>query len=555
MNITSEIINFPNRNNKNIVAFYDFIDRVIQNNLIIIPPAYGETKKDSLKLSYFLVKNGFNVLRFDATNHVGESEGDMLEASFEQMKEDLLSALDFAQKEFKISSVGLAGTSLAVRVGIKAASQDSRIKFLVGLVPIVDIRSSLNAIYHQDVIGEILAGRYQGKTIDDIMGFEVNVNFALSAIENKYHDLATTREDLKKITIPLVLISAENDPWINAMDVKDALGSAGSPEKKFILVRNSMHQLNENPEAALFALQQAVIHAKSYNSGRTIDPQELSLPSQEEVSSQWLIEEERLRILLKKTLEGEKAFWEKYLNKFLLINKSDDYREFLKEVTKLLDIQPGEFVLDAGCGNGHFGAWLLDFFIEKIFREKIEWKNFSAVNYFGIDFVESRLKEGRLKHLNMLRRIYRELCIRERYKIINYKYALSDLDSPLPFKDNFFDKVCCNLVLSYVKNPGFTVSELFRVLKPGGRIIVTSLKPFADLSQIYRNFADFTENDDELDEARKLLSAAGKIKQKENAGIYNFFSEEELKDLFSSAKDPVIKRAFANQANLAVGEK
>ena len=45
-----------------------------------------------------------------------------------------------------------------------------------------------------------------------------------------------------------------------------------------------------------------------------------------------------------------------------------------------------------------------------------------------------------------------------------------------------------------------------RVLKPGGTIVVSSLKPYADLSQIYRNFVDQTENNEELEEARKLLT-------------------------------------------------
>ena len=96
MKITSEIITYSNRKSQKLVAFYDYTNRQTDNNFIIIPPAYGETKKDSLKISYFLVKAGFNILRFDATNHVGESDGDMLDANLECMKDDLLATIDFA---------------------------------------------------------------------------------------------------------------------------------------------------------------------------------------------------------------------------------------------------------------------------------------------------------------------------------------------------------------------------------------------------------------------------------------------------------------------------
>ncbi|MFA5361877.1 MAG: methyltransferase domain-containing protein [Candidatus Omnitrophota bacterium] len=557
MGIISEIITYANRENKKIVGFYDYMNYRPENGLVIIPPAYGETKKDSLKVSYFLVKNGFNVIRYDSTCHVGESEGDMIDADFEKMKNDILSTLDFAEKKFNAGTLGIVGSSLAIRTAIKAASQDKRIRFLLGLVSIVDIRSALKAIYHQDVIGEILNNEYRGKTIDDIMGFEVSINFALSAIKNKYHDLETTREDIRKVDIPIVLIAAEKDPWVNLIDVREALDLSPSTNKEFVAIPNAMHQLNENPEMAFFALQQTVIFAKKYLVHIDLKPEEVAVPSPDEMSGQWKIEEKRLKNLLQKNLEGEKAFWEKYLNKFILINKSRDYRDFLKLIYESMDIQQGESVLDAGCGNGHFGAWMLESLIEKIFREKIEFENFSVVNYLGLDFAENSLKEASLKHLNMLRRIYRELCIRERYKIVDYKYLLADLESPLSFADNTFDKICCNLVISYVKDPGFTVGELFRVMKPGGKIVVSSMKPYADLSQIYSNFADQAEEPEEIDEARKLLSAAGRIKQKENAGIYNFFPEEELFRFLNNAgaKNIKILRAFANQANLSVSEK
>ena len=557
MKITSKIISYPNRLNKNIVAYYDYIEQGFDKPFFIIPPAYGETKKDSLKLSYFLVKNGFHVLRYDATFHVGESDGDMLESDFEKMKEDLLSTLDFVEQEFKPHVLGIAGTSLGIRVAIKAASHDKRIRFLLGIVPIMDVRSSLRAIYHEDVIGEILAGNYKGKTIDDIMGFEVSVGFALSAIEHKYHDLESTQEDLRAVDIPIALISAENDPWINSADIKKALESVASKEKQFIVVPNTIHQINENPEAVLFVMQQCVILAKQYLLNTRIPAQDVLIPGQEELSGQWLIEEERLRVLLKKDLEGEKAFWEKYLNKFLLINKSQDYRDFLKEILRVLEVKQGEKMLDAGCGNGHLGAWLIEFFISQIFKEKIAWEKFLPIEYIGLDFVESRLKEGMLKHMNMLRRIYRELCIRERYKIVIYRYILADLEFPLPFPDATFDKICCNLVISYVRDQRGTTQELLRVLKPGGTIVVSSLKPYADLSQIYRDFVDQTENNEELEEARKLLSAAGRIKQKEDAGIYHFFSEEEMQELLTSCHVRNIRafRVFSNQANIMAGEK
>lgn len=46
----------------------------------------------------------------------------------------------------------------------------------------------------------------------------------------------------------------------------------------------------------------------------------------------------------------------------------------------------------------------------------------------------------------------------------------------LPFEDNMFDIVTCNLLLMWAKNPQKVVNEMTRVTKPGG-IVLASLEP------------------------------------------------------------------------------
>src|SRR5260370_2969480 len=53
------------------------------------------------------------------------------------------------------------------------------------------------------------------------------------------------------------------------------------------------------------------------------------------------------------------------------------------------------------------------------------------------------------------------------------------LGSPLPFPDDTFDDVTASLVLHYLEDWGPALAELRRVLKPGGRLIVSVDHPFA----------------------------------------------------------------------------
>jgi ubiquinone/menaquinone biosynthesis C-methylase UbiE len=131
--------------------------------------------------------------------------------------------------------------------------------------------------------------------------------------------------------------------------------------------------------------------------------------------------------------------------------------------------------------------------------------------------------------------------------------VLADLDSKLPFLDNYFDKIVCNLVLSYVRHPQKTLDELYRILAPGGTLVITTLKPYADLSAVYRNFLAQADTPEEVAEARNLLANAGLIRARESEGHFKFFGEIELMGMMLElgATHPVVSRSFANQANVA----
>ena len=105
----------------------------------------------------------------------------------------------------------------------------------------------------------------------------------------------------------------------------------------------------------------------------------------------------------------------------------------------------GRRILDAGCGSGPLFAALRD----------------RGAIVTGIDKSGGMLRLAR-------RRLGADADLR-----------VAELGSPIPFPDDTFDDVTASLVLHYLEDWGPALAELRRVLKPGGRFIVSVDHPFA----------------------------------------------------------------------------
>ena len=116
---------------------------------------------------------------------------------------------------------------------------------------------------------------------------------------------------------------------------------------------------------------------------------------------------------------------------------------------ELLDPQPGERILDAGCGSGIFTGEVLD----------------RGATVVGLDLSLPMLGAARRRHA---RTRFFGLC--------------ADL-SALPFADASFDRVWSMTAIEFIADAAPALAELERVTRPGGTIVVTtlnSLSPWAE---------------------------------------------------------------------------
>ncbi|MGN7798628.1 class I SAM-dependent methyltransferase [Leifsonia sp. 22587] len=105
----------------------------------------------------------------------------------------------------------------------------------------------------------------------------------------------------------------------------------------------------------------------------------------------------------------------------------------------------GRRVLDVGCGSGPILADLRD----------------RGAIVTGVDSSAGMLDQARA-------RLGSDIDLR-----------VADLAEPLPFEDDTFDDVIASQVLHYLKDWGPSLAEIHRILKPGGRLIVSEEHPSA----------------------------------------------------------------------------
>ncbi len=118
---------------------------------------------------------------------------------------------------------------------------------------------------------------------------------------------------------------------------------------------------------------------------------------------------------------------------------SIDYNKIpsFRKIKSLLNIQKGEKLLDAGCGDGH----LLNYFC----------KNSGGIGY-GIDSSEVAIKLAKKKYTKL-------------------KFSKQDLKK-LKFEDNYFDKIVSYNVIEHIKEQDDVMEELKRVLKKDGILVI-----------------------------------------------------------------------------------
>jgi len=133
------------------------------------------------------------------------------------------------------------------------------------------------------------------------------------------------------------------------------------------------------------------------------------------------------------------------------INIHDAYgaRDIDKWMLEVLPLTKGMSILDVGCGSGKQCFSYLTHLDGK-------------ADIYGGDVSDDLLAQAKVEN--------EKLGSKVSFRNLNF-------NQPFPFAENKFDLVSCSFAIYYAEDIPFTISEIHRVLKPGGHLFTTGPMP------------------------------------------------------------------------------
>lgn len=234
-------------------------------------------------------------------------------------------------------------------------------------------------------------------------------------------------------------------------------------------------------------------------------------------------------------------FWDLYSYTYDAIRFSIPYDQHMRALLDALDLGPGLTVLDLGSATGN---------LERAFVGR----GIAGTSFLGLDFSERMNARARSKCPGTEAVAFRQ----------------ADLSEPLLLEDTSFDRVVCNNLLYAMGDQQAFLDEAFRVLIPGGLLVLSDPKPtsriplvikdhFAQIARmpIRRRLLEYAKSGITLPVAglAPIILNTLVIDRRVSAGNYRFSSEEALRELLRDFSEVQVTSVYADQSWLVEARK
>lgn len=191
-----------------------------------------------------------------------------------------------------------------------------------------------------------------------------------------------------------------------------------------------------------------------------------------------------------------------------MLGHSPVFQRFVSDTINRACVTQDQHVLDIGCGPGYFILPIIN----------------RGGSVTAVDYSEEMLAKAK--------QTLSTTAFAQAYYKVDFV-----LDEALHFlqtvPDSTFDTVIASLFLSYSTEYEALLSQIFRVLKPGGRFVMSNPVPAPRFAKVFWKSGWSTIF--HLFTAIKLLVYSNKIKCFEKEGVFHFFDQSETQNLLLHA--------------------
>lgn len=526
--------------------------------VVIIAPGYGQTALDAITLSYYLAHHRLRVLRYDHTNHVGLSDGELEQTTLRSMQADLLAVVEFVQHTWSTAPLIVIASDLTARVALKMAVQSRPLDLLLLINPVVDIQAMLKTVHGHDLVADHRYGLRLG--IANLLGLIVNVDrFIGDIVAGLFTDLSSTIADLRLLRSPTAILTIPGNPlgplppadlpqaFLTALGAHTRLATVPAPLIGQDLPLNEPHPL---------AFRQILEQIAATVSLPTI-PSEFRTETRHMLARQQRIEIERSRLRHNLSQVTRGALRVAHLQQLPQLGNLHEYWKLLDDLYRLLSpLEPGSMLVDVGVGHGDLVRATM---VNQAYRSRQRgWSPERPVHMIGLEHSHDSLAQAR----QSLRALHRELDSDFAGTLtinppLTTDWVQADWTQGLPFKDHSLHRIVCNLSLPFVPSPLITIRELYRMLHPQGHLVLTVFHPDTDLSVLYRRHLHRANQDEFSPQAHIVLHYLGRLREAVRHGLLHTFDRSSLASFLRQAGilTPRILPALDGHALFVVIEK
>jgi PAS domain S-box-containing protein len=504
--------------------------------IVIVVPGFGSTQTDYVSLACYLAANHVRVLRYDHSNHVGQSEGSILQITLRSMQADLQSILDFVHATWPTAPVTLLAEDIAARVAVKVMARSTSTDQLFLLNPVVDIETALSTIAHPDVIETYRQGHRRG--VANLWGLNINFDkFIGDAITGEFVDLASSTADFAQLVTPPVLLASprKNRPIEHMFGPQHlSLRAMGSVPAVVSLAADVSGESDayDKRRTKAFEMILKLISPSLIVGSPSVQAQE---PNLRDVYQQRQLEHERIRTRYHVSQATRSALWGAHLAHLPQLENLPDYLGLTNELYRwLLPFEPGMTVLDIGCGQRNFIRLMLT---NQAYRSMHQsgWTA-APLHYVGLDQSYESLRLAEQQIHTFANELPSALTTAvPTAQLIATSWMHTDWNVSFPFTDGSIERILCHLSLSFTPSPFHCLRQMFRVLHPNGTAVVTCFQPHTDLSPLFRRHLRAADQDEFGSPAQIVLHYLGRLREAIRHGLLHNYERDEFAHLLVHA--------------------